>query len=273
MAVDLTIIMPSWNKEKYIAQALDSILAQKTSYTYHILVADDHSTDHTLDIVDEYASRHPGLFTILRSDTNQKLFKNVRRAYALCKTPYFCVLDPDDYWTDPLKIQKALDWLEDHRDFTIYATDSSVCDLDGQSHPHFGYTEPDDSDFSDYLLFNAKLGCTQGSVFRNVVFSRGLPEKIAGDLRPDQEASFRGDSFRNLIHIHEGKAHFEPEITAVYRVTTEGLWQGCSRRKNRRHYCQMMADFNEYLDGTCPQLLRSLKLWERLHLWIRTIWR
>ena len=138
---DLTIIMPSWNKEKYIAEALDSILAQKTTYSYHIVVADDHSTDRTLEIVREYSARHPGVFTVLESDVNQKLFRNVRRAYALCKTPYFCVLDPDDFWTDEYKIQKALDYLNAHPDFTIYATDTWVQQPDGARSKFLNHAE------------------------------------------------------------------------------------------------------------------------------------
>lgn len=270
---DLTIIMPSWNKEKYIAEALDSILAQKTTYSYHIVVADDHSTDRTLEIVREYSARHPGVFTVLESDVNQKLFRNVRRAYALCKTPYFCVLDPDDFWTDDHKIQKALDYLNAHPDFTIYATDTWVQQPDGARSKFLNHAEVRDSDFSDYLAGRAYVGNTLGSMFRNVVFSHGLPMKLAGDLRPDQEASFQGDSFRTLLHLHEGKVHFVPECDAVYRVTPEGLWQGSSAKEQRRQYCRTLMNFNEYFEGECGALLKWLKPHERLMLWLeRNVW-
>ena len=109
---DLTIIVPTFNKEHYVEQAIDSVFSQKTKYRYEIIVADDHSTDHTLDIVRACRNRCPETLTILTSDRNQKLFKNVVRAYAQTRSRYFCVLDPDDYWTEPDLIEKSLGFLD-----------------------------------------------------------------------------------------------------------------------------------------------------------------
>ena len=115
MQKDLTVIMPCFNKVKYVAEALDSVFAQRTCYSYEIVVADDCSTDGTLDVIARYEAAHPGVIRVLRSNCNQKLFRNVVRAYAQVRTKYFCVLDPDDYWSDPLKVQRALDFLESRR--------------------------------------------------------------------------------------------------------------------------------------------------------------
>ena len=112
---DITIIMPSYNKEKYIAEALDSVFMQETSYNYHIVVADDCSSDKTVEIVRQYQEKYPDKITLLTSDKNQKLYKNILRAYEITKTDYFCVLDPDDYWIDKHKIQKALRLIEQWR--------------------------------------------------------------------------------------------------------------------------------------------------------------
>ena len=128
---DITIIMPSYNKEKYIAENLDSVFMQETSYDYHIIVADDCSTDRTVEIVREYQNKYPDKITLLTSETNQKLYRNVLRAYENTKTDYFCVLDPDDYWTDKYKIQKSLDFLEKNKDYTIYVTDTNMLFPDG----------------------------------------------------------------------------------------------------------------------------------------------
>ena len=244
--VQLTVIMPTWNKAKYIREALDSVFMQKTSYRYHVIVADDCSTDGTLDIVAEYEQAHPGVITVLRSDRNQKLFRNIVRAYAITKTPYFCVLDPDDYWCDDGKVQRALDFLESHPDFTIYAGNSLVKG-DGADRPYNrDVTIEFDSSFKDYLKERGALGQTAGAVYRNVIFSRGLPSRLAGDLRADQEGTYRGDAFRNLIHLHEGRAHFDPRCDAVYRVTDEGLWQGASNLKRRLANVLLYLNMDEY---------------------------
>lgn len=242
--VDLAIIMPAWNKAKYIAEALDSVFAQRTGYSYEVIVADDCSTDGTLDIVSRYEKAHPDKIRVLRSDRNLKLFRNIVRVYSDLKTPYFCVLDPDDYWTDPLKVQKSLDFLEAHRDFTVY-TANSMMTGQGTERPYVAYPQTLDSDFGDYLRGHAALGQTAGAVYRNVVFARGLPRALCR-LRADQERTFRGDAFRNLVHLHEGRAHFEPVCEAAYRLTEEGLWQGVSELKRMLGNVLLFLNMDEY---------------------------
>lgn len=253
---DITIIMPSYNKEKYIAEALDSVFMQETSYTYQIIVADDCSTDATLDIVKQYQQKYPDKIILLTSEVNQKLYKNVLRAYAVTKTDYFCVLDPDDYWTDKLKIQKALDFLENNKDFTIYATATMQIFSDGTQQKMQSSDVAADSDFDDFVNQRAKLGCTLGSIFRNVIFKNGIPEKMLKLTRPSQERSFRADSFRNAIHIHEGKAHYVPDFDAMYRITEEGIWQGASAFAQNIVNANIYKDLFEYFDCKNPELLQ-----------------
>ena len=246
MSPALTVIMPTWNKAKYIREALDSVFAQKTSYPYHIIIADDCSTDGTLGIVAEYERAHPGAITVLGSERNRKLFRNVVRAYAVTTTPYFCVLDPDDYWRDDGKVQRALDFLEAHRDFTVYAANSLVLEPDGSTRPHVPLDRPLDFGFVDYLNGRGVMGQTAGVVYRNVVFPNGTAERLSGPLRPDQERTYRGDAFRNLVHLHEGRAHFDPRCDAAYRVTEEGLWQGASDLQRRLANVLLLLNMDEY---------------------------
>lgn len=102
----LSILVPTYNKEEYIAECLDSIFMQRTNFSYQVIIADDCSTDNTLNIVSEYQKQHPNII-VLTSPKNQKLYKNILRAYKITKTDYFTVLDPGDYWIDKYKIQKA----------------------------------------------------------------------------------------------------------------------------------------------------------------------
>ncbi len=252
---DITIIMPSYNKEKYIAEALNSVFMQETTYNYNIIVADDCSTDKTTDIVKQYQAKYPGKITLLTSKTNQKLYKNVRRAYELTKTDYFCVLDPDDFWIDKYKIQKALDFLEKNKDYTIYVTDTIQQMPDGSRKQFIKRKHIVDSDFNDFLKGKAALGCTLGSTFRNVVFKNGLPDKMINLVSPTNEQSFRGDSFRTAIHLEKGKAHCAAEEDAVYRVTEEGLWMGNSKLGQNLLTANLYKDLWIYFDKKYPQLL------------------
>lgn len=252
---DITIIMASYNKENYIAEALDSVFMQETDYDYHIIIADDCSTDRTLEIVNSYQERYPNKITLLTSEKNQKLYKNVLRAYEITKTNYFCVLDPDDYWVDKKKIQKALDFLEQNKDFTIYVTDTKMLFSDGIIKDFIKRDKCVDSTFEDYLSNKAALGCTLGSVFRNVVFKNGIPEKMRNLVSESAEYSFRGDSFRNAIHLYYGKSHCVPESDSVYRVTDDGIWQGISGLEQEILNTNFFKDLWLYFDKKYPELL------------------
>ncbi|MBR1753507.1 glycosyltransferase [bacterium] len=252
---DITIIMPSYNKEKYIAQALDSIFMQDTTYNYHVIVADDCSTDRTVEIVKQYQEKHPSKITLLESECNQKLYRNVRRAYEMTKTDYFCVLDPDDYWTDKGKIQKSLDFLESHKDYTIYITATDKITKDGKIEPFINTHKVVDSTFDDFLNNKAKLGHTLGCVFRNVIFKNGLPEKMVNLDCETCEQSFRGDTFRALVHLEKGKAHFVPEVDALYRITDEGIWQGSDDISRDIFNATIFKDLWLYFDKKYPELL------------------
>lgn len=225
--IKLSIIMPTYNREAYIREALDSILMQESNYPYEIIIADDCSTDDSLKIAQEYQARNPNKIKILPSSSNQKLFNNIVRVYADLKSDYFCILDPDDFWTDKHKIQKALDFLESHQDYVCYHADILCRDENGKEWRYFNINEPRTTSFESWLKGKAIIPCSLGSVFRNVIFKNGLPKALA-NVKGTQEVSFRADSFRSFAHLHEGKFYYYPEVDSVYRQTSSGLWTTAS---------------------------------------------
>ena len=117
----VTIIMSNYNQEKTIRRAIDSIFEQKTNFDWQIIITDDNSVkDNSKDIIKEYAEKYPDKIKALYSDENGGYLKNVLRAKRLTKTKYFCLLDADDYWTDKKYMQKAVNFLEKHKDYTVY---------------------------------------------------------------------------------------------------------------------------------------------------------
>ena len=253
---DIDIIMPTWNKAATIAAALDSVFRQKTSRTFRVIVADDCSSDRSLEIVAEYEKAHPGAITVLRSDRNQKLFRNVLRAYAVTDAPFFCVLDPDDYWTDDAHLEKAVGFLSAHPDFTIYSAGIERLERDGTRRRCAEFPEAEsDADFSDYLRRRAVIAYTQTCVYRNVVFAKGLPGDIVHPPAPTMEQTMRGDSFRNFLHIREGKAHFSPGVEGCYRITDDGVYQSVSEAKQQSMNARFYADMWLYDGRRHEQLL------------------
>lgn len=251
----LTIIMPTYNKEKYIGEALDSIFAQKTKYGFGILVADDCSADGTLSIVEQYRKLYPGKIDVLTSSSNQKLYRNVVRAYAMLQSPYFAVLDPDDYWKSPDHIENALNFLGQHPDYTIYSSEIEMIEPDG-TRRIVGFADREcTTDYANFLRGNACVGFTQSAVFRNVVFARGLPEIMRLLPFASMEESFRGDTFRTFLHIREGKAYFSPKVEGCYRLTDDGIYAGLNTFEQNRLNATLWLNLYRYEEGKYPELL------------------
>lgn len=121
--VMVSIYVATYNHEKYIVQALDSILMQKTRYSYEVFVGEDCSTDGTRAVLQKWEQEHPGVFHILYRQQNMggAGAGNVRDLKERCTGKYIIALEGDDFWTDPLKLEKQVSFLETHPDYYAVA--------------------------------------------------------------------------------------------------------------------------------------------------------
>src|SRR5215469_14385844 len=117
--VQVSICVFTFNYEKYLAQALDSILAQETSFDFEIVIGDDFSTDNTRGIATDYSRRYPGKFVLSLNEKNMGGTRNWLRAMSKCRCKYIALLDGDDYFTDTAKLQKQYDALENNPDHVL----------------------------------------------------------------------------------------------------------------------------------------------------------
>ena len=119
----VSIIIPTYNQEPFIRQCLEGVLMQKTLFSYELLIHDDASTDETANIIREYETRFPDIVKPIYQTVNQFLIKKGRifREFQFPRVQgkYIAWCDGDDYWTDPLKLQKQVDFLDTHPDYTI----------------------------------------------------------------------------------------------------------------------------------------------------------
>lgn len=221
----MTIIMPSYNNGQYIRQALDSILMQEVDFDYQIIITDDCSQDDSPDIIREYEQKYPEKVLALYSAENCRLFRNVLKALEKMDSEYFCVLDPDDYWTDKKRLQKAVDFLDMNQEYTIYATNLHKLFPDGSIEIKYNLTgiETYTSTYEDYIHGKSILSCTPSSTYRNVYFSEGIPKEYTDLIGSPFEETFRADTARNLLHLARGKAYFVNESIGYCRYHGKGL--------------------------------------------------
>ena len=107
----VSIVMMAYNQAKFIAQAVESVIAQKHIYDWELLISDDHSTDNTHEIVKIYLNLFPENIFYFKNDTNIGLHKNYESIIKKSSGEYIALLEADDYWLDPLKLSLQLELL------------------------------------------------------------------------------------------------------------------------------------------------------------------
>ncbi len=122
MQITVSIFMLAYNQEQYIGSAIEGVLMQKTNFRTELVIGEDRSTDRTRAICQEYAAQNSEKIKLLLSESNLGLGANYVKTYAECSGKYVAICDGDDYWTDPLKLQKQVDFLEHNKDFSLVYT-------------------------------------------------------------------------------------------------------------------------------------------------------
>ncbi|MGN1340563.1 MAG: glycosyltransferase family 2 protein, partial [Oscillospiraceae bacterium] len=128
----VSVVLVCYNQEKYIAQALDSVLMQKTDFPFEIIVGDDASGDTTPDIVMQRCEQYPDRIRFIRRETNIGATRNAYELMLLCRGRYIAYLEGDDYWTDEYKLQKQADFLIGHPDYLGCTSRFHVVDSEGR---------------------------------------------------------------------------------------------------------------------------------------------
>jgi glycosyltransferase involved in cell wall biosynthesis len=162
----LSVFMLVYNQEGFISQTLESILHQKTSFPFNIVIGEDCSTDNTRAIIEAYKKQYPDKIKVISSSQNVGLINNFIRTVNYCDGKYIAICDGDDFWTDEHKLQMQIDFLENHSDYSIVFTRKQELMPDG-SIVENKKVKPTTTDFSD--LINGNYIPSVTAVFRNKV--------------------------------------------------------------------------------------------------------
>ena len=130
--ISLSVCVRTHNQEKFIADALDSVLMQRTEFEYGIIISDDASSDGTVEILKEYQNAYPDKIRLLLSEKNVGGPENLKRVIEASNAKYVTCLDGDDFYTDEYKIQKQVEFLEAHSEYGACFHNTWYADENGQ---------------------------------------------------------------------------------------------------------------------------------------------
>ena len=217
----VSICCTTFNHERFIRDCFDGFLKQQTNFKFEILVYDDCSTDNTKKIIEEYTAQFPELFFPIYQTENQ-YSKGVRGImprfnFKRARGKYIATCEGDDYWTDPLKLQKQIYFLENNEDFVLTGHDAKKIDDKGELISEWSLPKNKRRDCSSEELQRFFYALTLTMCFRNVPILQQMPDEFYN--------SNNGDTFLISLLGHYGKYKYMPEITpAVYRIHQGGVW-------------------------------------------------
>lgn len=228
----VSIQCTAYNHEKFIRETLEGFVMQKTNFRFEAIVHDDASTDGTADIIREFAEKYPDIIKPIYETENQ-YSKNdgtlTRIMYKACKGKYIAICEGDDYWTDPYKLQKQVDFLETHPDYVMCSHSYNTYIEEYKSFEPAYYNEEDITYNLDMFISREKwltqpLTCIYSTL--NFNLEKYLEYKDSKDVT----------LFYHLLK--SGKGFFMKDCMAVYRVHKYGVWAGSS--KYERLYADLM---------------------------------
>jgi acetyltransferase-like isoleucine patch superfamily enzyme len=258
--IKVSVCCVTYNHEEFIRDAIEGFLMQKTDFQIEIIIRDDASTDGTAEIVREYHAAYPDLFRCIYHTQNQyslgkKAFPEV---FALARGKYIAMCEGDDYWTDPLKLQKQVDFLEAHPGCTScfhdvnYRNDTSKI----TTSPFANSVQKDIYTIEDLLVKNVWTKTC------SCLFINGLIAEF-----PDWYYGLKiGDWPLFTLLAHEGDIGYVHEVMAVYRVHASSIF---SSVKEEEQYLAGIASrqavnahfMGQYRNVIMPEIFRfSYKL-------------
>lgn len=218
----VSVICTAYNQEKFIRQCLDSFIMQETNFKFEVLINDDASTDGTADIIKEYEQKYPDIIKPIYQTDNQysKGISNmITHLFPRVKGKYVAFCEGDDYWTDPLKLQKQFDFMEANPEYSACGHFTKMV--------HEPPIKPD-----EIIPQNAKEKDYTNITFQDILKDKSFHTSSyffrwsALGNAPEPKIPSASDIFLLALFAKYGEVKFIPEVMSVYRRNPGGIYAG-----------------------------------------------
>ncbi len=235
-----------YNHEPYLRQCLDGFVMQKTDFVFEAIVHDDCSTDGSVAIIHEYAEKYPEIIKPIYEIENQysKIgFIGIEKLMHSCSHgKYTAYCEGDDYWTDPYKLQKQVDFLEQHQEYSMCFHSVNI-EIGGRIKGNDVRSNGEKCFSTKQIIEGGGNFCSTCSVVNRSTLSNSYPL-----FREECQV---GDYPLQILLSLRGKVHYMPEIMGTYRYMHQGSWGNSVRGKERMlnlldNTEQWMTSLNNY---------------------------
>ncbi len=248
----LSVVFITYNHEPFIREALDSVFMQETDFEFEIVVGEDCSTDGTRDIIREYNDKYPGRMKLLFREKNLGCpTLNVYQTIMEAEGEYLAFLEGDDYWTDPKKLQKQVDFLESNPEYM--GTTCTFRLIGERGDPTVNesltklYSWEDDYTFKDWQKAGSWPGQTAGNVCRNFFHNGKLDYTILYRAH-----DFIDDGVIFTFILLQGKIYRFSDVMVAHRFVEKQGGESWNSRKLKRNYlieeCDLQRKMMQWME-------------------------
>ena len=234
----LSVILITYNHETYIEKALDSVLSQVTDFPFEIVIGDDCSPDDTKNIIREYRDKYPDIIRIVHREKNTgRPTLNVYETTMKCRGDYLAYLEGDDYWTDSDKLQKQMDFLNEHPEYIACTHSHKMIDDNGND-----ITDPEILKISDMYKWSGEFTMDdfEKSGFWPGHYASVVSKNIYKNKKHDYTILYKSHDFVDdgqilLFLLMEGKIYRLDDEMSVWRYVKKAggnSWTSRSMKRN-----------------------------------------
>ena len=249
-AASASVLMISYNHAKYVGKAIESVLAQRTTFPVRILIGDDCSSDGTAEVINAYCQRFPDRITDLPRTSNLGMLRNLTSVLEACDGKYVALLEGDDFWVGTDKLQRQVDFLETHSEYSAHAFNAFRCAGDSDPDPssrYCAFERARDFSIGDLLMFNPAPTCT-------VLFRNGIIDQFGKWFY----GLTMGDWPIHILNARFGPMRYEPEPMGCYRTHAGGVWSTLQPLRQMERMIAARSAIGAVLGPRYSRLVRSL---------------
>jgi glycosyltransferase involved in cell wall biosynthesis len=214
----ISVCVITYNHESYIETCLTNIFNQQVNFSYEIILGEDHSKDQTADIVRKYAKQYPEKLKAYIRPKNVGAKSNFLHCFLQCRGEYIVFIEADDYWTDPLKLQRQVDFLDQNPEASACFHNAEIIFEDGSNRPPELINPANQKPWivsADFLVEKETWFMATAAVMMRRKFAHPLPEWFLH--------SKSGDIPLYVILAEQGPIGYLPEVMSVYRKNEGGI--------------------------------------------------